>query len=374
MTEKILLKDLLFNKAKVEKIAEDIQQVHNPFNKRQFISDVIAKFPELELKARISWISQCLKNHLPSDYNSAVTVLIDALPKPNNPSLSDNDFGDFIYATYNDYVAKYGCKKEFLDISLNALYEITQRFSAEDSIRYFINAFPQETLEKLTIWSKDPHYHVRRLCSEGTRPKLPWCQKINLSVSEAIPILDTLFSDNTRFVTRSVANHLNDISKIDPELVVKTLENWQKSNKQNKKEMTYMINHALRTLIKQGNPQALKLLGISLTAPVTLINSHVPETVNMNTALVFSFEIEAQEDSEIIADYRMSFQNKSGKMTSKKVFKLKKFILDKSKKISLEKSHLMRENMTTRKLFRGEHELELLINGKSYFRQRFWLI
>ena len=174
MTEKVLLKDLLFNKEKVEKIASAIQYTHRPFKKDDFVREVLARFPELELKARISWIAECLKKYLPNDYKRAADILIKALPAPNNPELSDDDFGDFIYAPYAEYVAKNGCTEEHLQFSLNALYKLTQRFSVEDAIRYFINAFPKETLKELLSWTKDSHYHVRRLCSEGTRPKLPW--------------------------------------------------------------------------------------------------------------------------------------------------------------------------------------------------------
>ncbi|MDD2943429.1 MAG: DNA alkylation repair protein [bacterium] len=374
MTEKILLKDLLFNQAKVEQIAGEIHRVNPSFKRSDFVHTVVAKFPELELKARISWIADCLENYLSSDYKNVVGILVKALPAQNNPALSDGDFGDFIYAPYAEYVAKNGCSKKHLKLSLNALYEITKRFSVEDAIRYFINAFPQETLSELSKWSKDSHYHVRRLSSEGTRPKLPWSQKISIQITEPLPILDNLFSDNTRFVTRSVANHINDISKIDPKLAVDMLAKWKKSEKQESKEMDYIIRHALRTLIKQGNKDAMGLLGVSHEPRLSVTNLNVSETVKMNTSLEFSFEIKAKENVELIVDYILYFQNKSGQPNSRKVFKLKKFSLSKNKATTLTKLHLMRENMTTRKLFRGEHGLEIQINGKSFGKQSFWVV
>jgi 3-methyladenine DNA glycosylase AlkC len=374
MTEKVLLKDILFNKGKVEKIAGEIQRVHPSFKKNEFVRDVVAKFPELELKARISWIAECLKKYLPSDYKRAVGILIKALPEPNNPELSDDDFGDFIYAPYAEYVAKNGCTKENLSYSLNAFREMTTRFSSEDAIRYFLNAFPQETLKELLKWSKDEHYHVRRLCSEGTRPKLPWSQKINILITAPLPILDNLFSDKTRFVTRSVANHINDISKIDPDLAIGTLSRWKKSGKQTPKEMDYIIRHALRTLIKDGNPKALKLLGVSHEADVRVSNFKVPKEVKMNTTLYFSFSFEANEEAHIVADYVLYFQNKLGKLNGRKVFKLKKFSLAKGESITLTKRHMLREHMTTRKLFRGKHEIEIQINGKSFGKKAFMVV
>ena len=157
-------------------------------------------------------------------------------------------FGDFIYASYSEFVAKNGCVEERLQMSLDALYEITQRFSAEDAIRYFINARPQETLKQLLLWTSASHYHVRRLCSEGTRPKLPWSQKVNIPLTAPLEILSNLFYDTTRFVTRSVANHLNDISKSDAGLVIATLTKWRQSGNQRPQEMDYIVRHALRTL------------------------------------------------------------------------------------------------------------------------------
>lgn len=374
MAEKVLLKDILFNKAKVEKISGEIRRVHSSFKKDAFAREVVAKFPELELKARISWIAECLKKQLPGGYERAVGILIKSLPAPNNPELSDDDFGDFIYAPYAEFVAKNGCSKPHLTLSLDALYEMTQRFSAEDAIRYFINAFPNETLKELSTWTRDSHYHVRRLCSEGTRPKLPWSQKIDIPITAPVPILDNLFSDQTRYVTRSVANHINDISKIDPDLAIDTLSRWKKSGRQTPQEMDYIIRHALRSLVKDGDPKALRLLGVSHKPNVRVSNFKVPAKVKMNAALEFSFAIQAKADAQIIADYVLYFQNRSGQLNGRKVFKLKQFLLTKGESVVLTKRHMLREHMTTRKLFRGRHEIEIQINGTCFGKEAFSIV
>ena len=373
MAEKVLLKDILFNKTKVEQIAREIHRVYPSFKINEFVLAVMSKFPELELKARISWIAACLKKYLPVDYKRAVGILVKALPAPNNPELSDNDFGDFIYAPYAEYVAKNGCTKKYLQFSLNTLYEITQRFSAEDAIRYFINTFPLETLKVLLVWSKDSHYHVRRLCSEGTRPKLPWAQKINIAISAPLPILDNLFSDKTRYVTRSVANHINDISKIEPALAIETIGDWQKSGKQTPEEMDYIIRHSLRTLVKQGDPTAMKFLGFRHDPRVSLSKFRVPKQVRMNTPLEFSFIIQPHEDTDVIIDYIIYFQNKSGKLNSKKIFKLTKLALTRNKSVIVSKRHMLREVMTTRTLYPGKHEIEIQINGSRLAKGSFLL-
>ncbi len=373
MTEKVLLKDLLFNQSKVEQIAGEIRRVYSSFNTDEFVRNVVAKFPELELKARITWIADRFRQFLPDDYEQAVRLMLRALPPPNNPELSDDDFGDFIYAAYGEYVARYGCTEKHLHFSLEALREITQRFSAEDAIRYFLNAFPQETLKALLNWSKASHYHVRRLASEGTRPKLPWAQKVNIPITAPLPILDNLFFDRTRFVTRSVANHINDISKIDPELALLTLAKWKKSNKQRPEEMDFVIRHALRTLVKQGNPKAMRMLGFSHEPQVRVSKFLVPKEVKMNTALEFSFTITSREEANVIIDYILYFQNKAGKLNSKKVFKLVKLTLAKNQPVPISKRHMLRERMTTRTLYPGKHEIEIQVNGKKLAKKAFVL-
>lgn len=344
------------------------------FQVRKFINQVVKKFPELELKERISHISENLKIHLPKDYVEATTILINSLPEPNDPNLTDDDFGDFIYASYADFVAKNGCTKEYLDFSLNALKKITTRFSAEDAIRYFINSFPDKTLNVLEIWTKDSHYHVRRLTSEGTRPKLPWCQKVHITPRQTLPILNQLFCDKTRFVTRSVANHLNDVSKSDPKLVLTTLKNWKHSKKQNPKEMDYIINHSLRSLIKQGDRATLEFLGFSPTPEVKISNLIIhKKTVKIGSALEFELEIIADQNERLIVDYLIHFQNKHGQMKNKKVFKIKQISLKTNEKYSIYKKHPLRE-MTTRKLFPGKHKLEIQINGKNMGERDFELL
>lgn len=368
------LKDQLFTEAKVRQVATEIRRVCRPFDADGFVRAVVARFPELELKARIAWMAECLHESLPKDYERAVQSFVSSLPPPADPTQGDNDFGDFIYAPHSAFVARYGCAREHLDCSLDALYEFTQRFSAELAIRSFLNAFPEETLARLSVWVRDAHYHVRRLCSEGTRPKLPWAEKIAIPVEAPLPLLDVLVADTTRFVTRSVANHLNDISKTDPDLTIDTLARWRKSDLQDPKEMAYVVRHALRTLVKQGNPRALALLGFSPAPRLSVSKLVVPKEVRMNTALELSFTLTAKEDVDVVIDYVLHFRNKAGKLNSKKVYKLAKLSLTKNTPVSVSKRHPLRKNMTTRTLYPGEHALEIQINGAVYAKAPFLLV
>lgn len=371
--EKFSLKDQLFNERKITKIADDIQRVFPDFKREQFGEEVLSRFPELELKQRITHIAECLRNHLPESYPDALEIIINSLPEPCDSTLNDNDFGDFIYAAHGHFVAQFGCSEEFLELSLDALEAITMRFSAEYAIRNFINAFPEKTLNRIQHWSKHPHYHVRRLASEGTRPKLPWGMKIGLSVEAPLSILDTLHADSTRFVTRSVANHLNDIAKTHPDLVLERLNHWKKQKLQNPKELDFIIRHALRTLIKNGDSRALELIGISALPKIQIQKIAVSDTVQMNEYLEKSIAFVVKENCALLIDYIIHFQNSKGEMNSVKVFKWKQILVKKNEQIQLDKRHEMKQFMTTRTLYPGKHQWALQVNGTIVHRHDFEL-
>lgn len=375
MSEPFSLKDHLFHAGKVQALARRIQVVYPAFDQPTFVDAVVRRLPELELKARIDWISVCLRQFLPDDYRRALQILLASLPEPCDPSLSDGDFGEFIYAPYSKFVADFGCHEDQLDVSLAALKQMTTRFSAEYAIRFFINAFPRQTLQTLAQWQYDSHYHVRRLVSEGTRPKLPWAQKIKLDPQAALIFLDHLHADPSRFVTRSVANHLNDLAKIEPNWVLERLQSWKTQNRQNPKELDFITRHALRSLIKQGHSETLLFLGY---APQTLIQISdlklVSNQVLIGQDLQFDFEIQSQSDQaqDLIIDYRIYFCTKKEGTLSPKVFKLKQLTLPAKQILRLRKKHPFKI-MTTRALYPGQHLLEIQVNGQSMARQAFEL-
>jgi 3-methyladenine DNA glycosylase AlkC len=361
--EKFSLKDHLYNAPKVAFLAEAIKNVYPSFEKEHFEQEILAEFPNLELKERIAHIRNCLKKYLPQDYRQAVNVILKALPAPLDESRTDDDFGDFIHAPYNDFVAHFGCTEADLHFSLAAIKEITKRFSAEDAIRYFINAFPDETMKTLLEWTSNSNYHVRRLCSEGTRPKLPWSQKINIAPEQTLPILDKLFADKTRYVTRSVANHLNDFAKIQSEIVLNTLENWSKSSKQQTTEMAFITKHSLRTLVKNGNENALSMLGFGNSEGITISDLSHDNEVKIDDYLNFSFKINTKQAKNVVIDYLIYFQSKQGTLSNKKVFKLQAVDMTADQTIDISKRHFFKGDMTTRKLYAGAHRAEIQVNG-----------
>jgi len=254
-----------------------------------------------------------------------------------------------------------------------ALREITKRFSVEFAIRDFINAYPKETLGMLMECASSQNYHERRLASECLRPKLPWAKKLETDYTLPLEHLELLYSDTTRYVTRSVANHLNDISKLDASLVLRTLKRWKKSKKQTPEEMQFIINHSLRTLVKEGNEEALSFLGYKKHPPIELQEVCLKTAViTVGEALEFEVEIVALEDVLLLVDYVVHFCTKRG-THSPKVHKLKKLSMQKGEKQRLEKRHPFKANMTTRKLYAGEHFLELQINGTIVYKEAFEL-
>ena len=367
------LKDALFNQTKVQKIAGELAMAYPEFDEVGFVKKVCSQFKDKELKERIFWIRDCLRAYLPQDYETALGVILDSLPSPCDPTLSDNDFGDFIYCPYGVFVAEYGCTENYVHVSLTALSQITMRFSAEFPVRSFLNMFPRETMKIMQEWVMHEHYHVRRLVSEGTRPSLPWAKKISLDYHAPMAFLDILHTDPTRFVTRSVANHLNDISKLDPELVITTLLRWQKQAAQSESELDFIIRHSLRTLEKQGHAAALQLLGYGGTD--IQIDKFAIKTLEVvvGNELVFTCTLTSTGTTAqtVLLDYNLYFQKASGKLAPK-TFKLAKFELAPGENRTFTKRQLLRP-MTTRKLYSGKHQVELQVNGVRSDRHSFLL-
>ncbi len=362
------LKDRLFNKDKVQHLAELIFWVYPKLDKNTFTDDIISKFPELELMDRIHHIVNIFEKHLPKDYPKALEILLQSLPPELDPNKSDDDFWDFIYAPYSYFVSKYWCEKQYLDISLSALAEMTKRFSCEWAIRIFINDFEDETFATMLDWSKDNNYHVRRLASEWSRPKLPWATKINIDYKKPIEILDNLYTDDRRYITRSVANHLNDIAKFDAKLVTDTLKKWKIKWS---KDLDYIISHSTRTLVKTWDIATLELLWYSPSPNIDLKNFKIHNSIlTIPDSLTFSFDIICDTKQSLIVDYRLYFINKAWKLAPK-VFKIKKWSFS-SGSHTIEKNHPLKL-MTTKALYPWEHFIEIMINGKSFWKKSFEL-
>lgn len=365
------LKDQLFNQEKTRYLAGLFAGASPDFQAEKFEKDVMAGLLERELKARISWIADILGTHLPGDLPEVAPILLQALPPPLDPGKNDDDFGDFIFAPLGEFVVARGLQ-DHPDLALDLLAAITQRFSMEWAIRPFLNAHQAKTLALMETWAKDPNYHLRRLVSEGTRPRLPWGQGVTLDLRDPLPLLDVLHADKTRYVTRSVANHLNDIAKKDPELVLDRLEYWHSLAQQDKKELDWLTSHACRGLIKAGYPRALLLLGFDPDAAIETALHLSANRTRIGEAFELSVDLTCAMPTKAIVDYRVTFHRPSGRL-SQKVFKLKQLrVLPGG--TTLHKKHQLKGDATTFKLYPGPHLVEILVNGRVRAKAEFDLI
>lgn len=361
MAEKFSLKDHLFNPDSVGDLASEFASALPDFDAARFQREALSGFAERELLARMDWMADCLEGQLASDFPTMAAQLEAAMPPELDPSLTDDDFGRFIHGLPGILAVRHGLEDHH-ERALDLLYEATKRFSMEFYIRPFLNRWPDETLARMDRWVEDGNYHVRRLVSEGTRPKLPWAKAVTLKSDQTLPLLVRLHSDKTRYVTRSVSNHLNDIGKLQPDLVVQLLKSWSEDGHQDPKELAWMTRHAMRTLIKQGHSGALDLLGYRGDVAVLAKIKLGQDRYAIGDVLNFDVEMTAKQDLPVLVDYRLRFARPQGK-TAEKVFKLKTAQLMSGKPLSLSKNHRLKGDATTFTLHPGPHQIIVQVNG-----------
>jgi 3-methyladenine DNA glycosylase AlkC len=297
----------------------------------------------------------------------AIKIILDSF-RSKSPLIYQNDEMKgaevFYYMPHGGYVAKYGL--DYYDESMQALLEITKRFTAEFSIRPFIQKYPEKIFPQLMQWTEHENQHVRRLVSEGTRPRLPWAswlKEVQQDPLQVLKLLDKLKEDPELYVRRSVANNLNDIAKDHPDTVVELLESWKKIANP---KTQWIIKHAMRSLVKTGHHGALNLLGYNPAVKVKTKLSCRQQQIKVGESLSFEIEINSFENKSIdlMIDYQLYFM-KSNKKQSAKVFKLTKKTLEAGEQLLLTKKHSFKV-ITTRKYYPGQHSIGLIINGLEY--------
>ena len=366
------LKDQLFNAESVGELSAAIAKAHRRFARDDFERAVLARFAGLELKDRIRWMVTVLGKHLPADYSKALDILGRSLPEPLDPNKSDDDFGKFIWVVPGEYVARHGCTREYLDDSLAFLREATKRFSSEGAIRPFLREFPEQTLRFVHECAGDSNYHVRRLASEGIRPFLPWAERVELPVDTVIGVLDRLHADNTRYVTRSVANTLNDLSRIDAGAVVTALERWHRQQTQQADELQWMTRHALRTLLREDHPKALAFLGYPAKPRYRVSGLETSNRVEVGAAFELWCTLTSLAAQKLKITLRIHFLKANGKHSAK-TYAVKEKRFRKGELIEISKRVPFRP-VTTRTLYPGTHYAQLLVNGTSRQKRPFELV
>ncbi len=354
-----LLKDL-YNRDYIHVISNELNGVYSQFDAENFRAGIFdAAWESRELKQRMRHIAVMLYDSLPKNYNQAIEILKIVFSKlPQNYGLENMIFQDFVEVYgMDDFTA-----------SMQALEHFTIHSSSEFAVRQFIVKHEDDTMRQMQLWACSQNEHIRRLASEGCRPRLPWAIALDgfkKDPSKVIEILEVLKDDESEYVRKSVANNLNDISKDNPERVKEIAVRWMGVNK----NRDWILKHGCRTLLKEGDRDILNLFGFTNTKNITIKNVIIPSSVKMGDALEFSFVLHSNESlGKLRVEYALTFARQNNRLSTK-VFKISEFTCKtKSKEFSKKYSF---KPITTRKYYRGNHKLAIIVNGNILIEQDF---
>lgn len=340
-------------------IATMITRVFPPFRRDLFVNDALDGYASLDLMARGWKIAGALRDHLPASYPEAVDILIASLaPTPDR----GQGMAPFLYLPHSCFIAEYGL--EYFEISMRAQYELTQRFTAEFSIRPYLERHTEATLARLREWAYDPSPHVRRLVSEGTRPRLPWAPRLREFQRDPRPVLallEALKDDPAPSVRRSVANNLNDIGKDHSHLLVETARRWMIDATDERRRL---VRHALRSAVKRADPGALEVMGFgkkvdAMVGDVQITPRH--PVIGGSVGITFDITSTGSRRQRILVDFRIHYVKASGK-TRPKVFKARTVDLAPGETVRIGKTVSLAD-MTTRRHYAGTHGVDVMLNG-----------
>lgn len=350
-----------FNEARHRAIARDLQAVAPRFDRNQFLAATLDGLDQRSLMERLHQCAVAVDASLPGPYRRKVGVLHRLAPSIGH---------EFVAVFLSDFVATFGL--DDFDFSLESLRRFTVFGSAEFAVRPFLVADLERGLATMLRWTGDPDEKVRRLASEGSRPRLPWGLRLTALVRDPSPttgILDALKQDVSLFVRRSVANHLNDITKDHPEFVLRQLASWDLTHP----DRRWIARHACRTLIKRGHPGALRLFGFGRKSDVaaTLRASPARLTLGQRLTLTATLTSTSPQPQPLVVDYVVHYVKASG-ASSEKVFKWTEVELPPRATVTLNRSQLIRD-FSTRRHHPGTHRVDLQVNGSRLATTSFHL-
>jgi 3-methyladenine DNA glycosylase AlkC len=366
----------LFRTEAVLHIAGQLEKV-GLFHAKKELQKILNKIDSLELKERVKLIAETLATIFPNDIHQSYRFIEKTLAPIKEKKALGNEMNDyfalnpeglhgFLLWPFTEFIASHGL--DHPQESLQLLKKITILFTGEFAIRPFIIKYQDQIYEELYHWAQDENEHIRRLASEGSRPRLPWGIKIESAIlepSKGIKILELLKYDDSLYVRKSVANHLNDITKDNPEIALKIFKKWKKELKPiHKNKIEWIIKHGGRNLIKAGHPQMLQLIGVNSKTPLKLKNPllnkktvKIGETVELSTLI----ENPDKKSHKMILDYKIYYIRPSGKQTTK-IFKGNTQIIKAHQKVPL-KIKIPFKNSSIRTHFAGLHQIEIYFNG-----------
>ncbi|MFN8372637.1 MAG: DNA alkylation repair protein [Anaerolineae bacterium] len=356
----------MYNEAFFTALTTGFRSIYPDFDTSAFLARIYdEQWQQRELKQRMRHITLALGAVLPADYRAALDIM--------RRAASTLDGFPFANIIFPDFVEVFGTHD--WQASLPALEQFTQQSSAEFAVRPFIVLDQPRMMAQMLAWTGHSSHHVRRLASEGCRPRLPWAMALpalKADPTPILPILEQLKADESDYVRRSAANNLNDIAKDHPQFVIDTLRRWQAHDTP---AMHALIRHALRTLIKQGSAEALALVGYGGESAVVVTDLQVePQSVPLGGEMTLSFTLEnhSAEPQNLLIDYVVYHLRANGQQTPK-VFKLTKSQLAPGQTLRLRKKHSFRP-ITTRVYYAGEHAAAVQINGVLSERIPFTLV
>ena len=360
----------LLNDSVPPRIAAMVRRAWRGFDTAAFLRQIEPGYEGLELMQRGQRIAEALHAHLPHDVPRALAVLTESLDPPmgldakGEPDAGDRSYSAFLYLPHSMYIAAHGLPH--LDDAMRAQHALTQRFTAEFSLRPYLLHQREATLKHLHAWAQDNNAHVRRAASEGTRPRLPWAPRLPAFQKDptfALPLLEALKDDPSSYVRRSVANHLGDIAKDHPGVATDTARNWLRGASA---EREALVRHGLRFLVKQGHAGALETLGVGHSVQLDVAAARItPAQVAIGGKLRIEADLHnpTQRPQRVLADLQVHYVKASGE-ASPKVFKLSTLELAPGETVTLGKT-LSLAQMTTRTHYPGRHAVALLLNGRS---------
>ena len=361
MSEKFELRSV-FNAKTVKQTAQQIKEVYPIFHDSAFVTSTLDGFELLSFGDRNSKITDNLYTYLPQAFPVAVEILVEALGEEMQVEVLEGYEG-FYVLPLSTYVSRYG--QNDYERSIEALIEMTKRFTSEWSIRIFLEHEQTKTLQHLHRCTQSDNCHVRRLASEGSRPRLPLGSRLHAFIQKpqlVLDLLEALKNEPTRLVQRSIANNLNDIAKDNPDDVVSFLKHWKAEGV---KDVDWIIKHATRTLVKEGHFGALELLGFDVDIAIERVSVEVitPKVILGETLeFVTKINFNNPKKSKVVIDYLLHFKKANGSLKPK-VFKLSTKEISSHASLSLTKRHPLKP-ATTRSYYEGLQAIQLQINGK----------
>jgi len=359
----------LYSKSFIDELTVVLFETISRFNKKEFIRKIFDKtWDEKELKQRMRHITLTIHQFLPENFSKSSKIIIEIT---KNYIRKKGQGLSFLHMFLPEYIELFGINN-FTE-SVKAFEQVTKFTSAEFAVRPFIIKYPKEMMAQMERWSKSENTFVRRLASEGCRPRLPWAIALpafKRNPAAILPILENLKNDDAETVRKSVANNINDISKDNPEIVLSIIKKWKGKNK----NTDWILKHGARTLLKQGNEHVMGNFGLKRVTDIQISKFTLSDSsLVLGETLTFSFHLLNNEtkDHKLRVDYAIYYMTSGGKQ-SKKVFRLTEnnFLQQKTVIITKKRRFI---DFTTRKHHSGKHHIAIIVNGKELAKKSFLL-